>query len=104
MEVAVVDRNQKLLRFIKIRFGGAPIKSVSPVLNEFFKPKRVNIGKAKLPKQDPICGRIGEKVISNHSHMAQNNLCAKLFGFSPTVLGNQARGANLMEAGRAENG
>ena len=62
MEVAVVDRNKKLLRFIKIRFGGAPIKSVSPVLNEFFKPKRVNIGKAKMPKQDPICGRIGEKV------------------------------------------
>jgi hypothetical protein len=29
MEVAVVDRNKKLLRFIKIRFGGAPIKSVS---------------------------------------------------------------------------
>jgi hypothetical protein len=40
----------------------APIKSVSPVLNEFFKPKRVNIGKAKMPKQDPICGRIREKV------------------------------------------
>jgi hypothetical protein len=36
--------------------------------------------------------------------MAQSNLCEKLFGFSPTVLGNQARGANLMEAGRAENG
>jgi hypothetical protein len=62
MEVAVVDRNKKLLGFIKIRFGGAPIKSVSPVLNEFFKPKRVNIGKAKMPKQDPICGRIREKV------------------------------------------
>jgi hypothetical protein len=62
MEVAVVDRNKKVLRCIKIRFGGAPIKSVRPVLNEFFKPKRVNIGKAKMPKQDPICGRIGEKV------------------------------------------
>jgi hypothetical protein len=34
--------------------------------------------------------------------MAQSNPCQKLFGFSPTVLGNQARGANLMEAGRAE--
>ncbi len=55
-------RNKKLLRFINIRFGGAPIKSVSPVLNEFFKPKRVNIGKAKMPKQDPICGGIEEKV------------------------------------------
>jgi len=33
--------------------------------------------------------------------MAQSNLCEKLFGFSPTVLSNQARGANLMEASRA---
>ena len=39
------------------------------------------------------------KVTSNRSHMVQSNLCEKLFGFSPTVLGNQA---NLMEAGRVE--
>jgi hypothetical protein len=61
MEVVVVDRNKKLLRFIKIRFDGAPIKSVSPVLNEFFKPKRVSIGKAKMPKQDPICGALEKR-------------------------------------------
>jgi hypothetical protein len=42
-----------------------------------------------------MCGRIGEKVTSNHSHMAPSNLCAKLFGFNPTVLGN------LMEEGAA---
>jgi hypothetical protein len=36
--------------------------------------------------------------------MVQSNLCEKLFGFGPTVLGNQGRGANLMEAGRAKNG
>ncbi len=30
------------------------------------------------------------------------NLCENLFGFSPTVLGHQARRANLMEAGHAE--
>jgi hypothetical protein len=41
-----------------------------------------------------IYDRIGEKATSNHSHMAQSNLCEKLFGFSRTVLGNQA---NLME-------
>jgi hypothetical protein len=29
------------------------------------------------------------------------NLCENLFGFSPTVLGHQARRANLMEAGHA---
>jgi hypothetical protein len=46
---------------------------------------------------ESICSRIGEKVTSNHSHMAPSNLCKKLFGFSLTVLGN------LMEAGRAEN-
>ena len=55
-----------------------------------------------MAKQNPICGRIGEKVTSNHSHMAQSNLCENLFGFSHTVLGNQARSANLMEAGRAD--
>ena len=59
--------------------------------------------KAKMPKQNTICGRIAEKVTSNRSHMAQSNLCEKLFGFSPTVLGNQARGTNMMEVGRAEN-
>jgi hypothetical protein len=36
--------------------------SLKVLANEFFKPKRVNIGKAKMPKQDPNCGRIGEKV------------------------------------------
>jgi len=55
-----------------------------------------------MAKQNPICGRIGEKVTSNHSHMAQSNLCENLFGFSHTILGNQARSANLMEAGRAD--
>jgi len=52
-----------------------------------------------MTKQNPICGRIGGKVTSNRSHMVQSNLCEKLFGFSPTVLGNQA---NLMEASRVE--
>jgi hypothetical protein len=33
--------------------------------------------------------------------MNMPEISEKLFGFSPTVLGNQARGANLMEAGRA---
>jgi acyl-CoA synthetase (AMP-forming)/AMP-acid ligase II len=46
------------------------------------------------------CSKLERKQVPTN----RSNLCEKLFGFSSTALGNQARDANLMETGHAENG